>query len=120
MGGTQEQRAAFRTFDRMADALGLSTDDKLKLLNLQRENYFRCLKEIEPELDLDTKDRLGYFLVIIEMAGSLVGDAGEWLRSPNTAQVFGGKAPLDLLLAGRIEGLHTTMSYLKTSTGGWA
>lgn len=112
--------AALRAFNRVTETLGIVTEDKLKLLNLRKTKYFDYLKLPEPDLDLDTRDRLGYFLVIVELAGNLVGDAGEWLRSPNTAPLFGGKAPLDLLLVGRMEGMFTTLNYLKGSYGGWA
>jgi len=112
--------AALRAFNRVTEALGIVTEDKLKLLNLRKTKYFDYLRLSDPDLDLDTKDRLGYFLVIVELAGNLVGDAGEWLRSPNTAPLFGGKAPLDLLLVGRMEGMFTTLNYLKGSYGGWA
>jgi hypothetical protein len=112
--------AALRAFNRVTEALGIVTEDKLKLLNLRKTKYFDCLKLNDPDLDLDTKDRLGYFLVIVELAGNLVGDAGDWLRSTNTAPLFGGKPPMELLLAGRMEGLFHTLNYLKSSYGGWA
>jgi len=112
--------AALRAFNRVTEGLGIVTEDKLKLLNLRKTTYFDYLKRPDPDLGLDTKDRLGYFLVIVELAGNLVGDAGEWLRSANTAPLFGGKPPMDLLLAGRMEGMIQTLSYLKGSYGGWA
>jgi hypothetical protein len=49
-----------------------------------------------------------------------VGDAGAWLRAPNRAPVFAGQPPLELLLAGRFEGIFTTLTYLRGAYGGWA
>lgn len=112
--------AALRTFNRVTESLGMVTDQKLKIINLGKTKYFDSLKQPAPSLNLDSEDRLGYFLLIVELAGDLVGDTGDWLRSPNTAPIFGGKAPLDLLLAGRMEGMFTTLNYLKGSYGGWA
>jgi hypothetical protein len=112
--------AALRTFNRVTESLGMVTDQKLKIINLGKTKYFGSLKQLAPSLNLDSEDRLGYFLLIVELAGDLVGDTGDWLRSPNTAPIFGGKAPLDLLLAGRMEGMFTTLNYLKGSYGGWA
>jgi hypothetical protein len=112
--------AALRAFNRVTEALGIVTEDKLKLLNLRKTKYFDYLKRSDPDLDLDTKDRLGYFLVIVELAGNLVGDAGDWLRSTNSAPLFGGKPPMELLLAGRMEGMFHTLNYLQGSYGGWA
>jgi hypothetical protein len=112
--------AALRTFNRVTESLGMVTDQKLKIINLGKTKYFDSLKQPAPSLNLDSEDRLGYFLLIVELAGDLVGDTGDWLRSPNTAPIFGGKAPMDLLLAGRMEGMFTTLNYLKGSYGGWA
>ena len=114
------QAAALRAFNRVTEALGIVTEDKLKLLNMRKTKYYDCLKVNNPVLGMDTKDRLGYFLVIVDLAGNLVGEAGDWLRSPNTAPLFRGKPPLDLLLAGRMEGMFTTLNYLKGAHGGWA
>jgi len=85
-----------------------------------KTKYFESLRQPAPALDVDAQDRLGYCLTIVELAEDLVGDAGAWLRAPNRAPVFGGRPPLDLLLAGRFEGIFTTLSYLRGAYGGWA
>ena len=112
--------AALRTFQRVSTTLGLETKDKLALLCLKHTKFFSSLKDANPDLTQDTEDRLGYFLVIVDQAAGLVGNAGDWLRSPNHAPLFGGKPPLDLLLAGRMEGMFSTLNYLRSSHGGWA
>ncbi len=112
------QKSALMAFDLLGEDLAITTEDRSKLLNLEKTKYCDYLRATNPNLDLDTRDRLGYFLVIVELAGNLVGDAGDWLRSPNTAPIFGGKAPLDLLLAGQMEGMTSTLNYLRA--GGWA
>ena len=112
--------AALRTFQRVATVLRLDTNEKLALLGLKQTKFFNSLKEIDPDLPRDAQDRLGYFLVIVDLATELVGDAGDWLRADNRAPVFGGQAPLDLLLAGRTEGALLTLNYLRSIHGGWA
>lgn len=71
-------------------------------------------------LDVDRRDRLGYFLAIYELSGRLVGSAPGWLRAPNRAAIFGGRSPLERMLEGRMEDLLATLTYLKGAYGGWA
>ena len=111
---------ALRVFDRAAKELGLVTDDRLKLLNMGRSKLFEALKGPSPHLDVDQLDRLGYFLAIYELSGSLVGAPGAWLKAPNSAPLFAGKPPLERILGGRMEHLIQTLDYLKGVYGGWA
>lgn len=112
--------AGLRVFDRVAKELDLQTDDRLKLLNVGRTKLFELLKAVDPRLDVDQQDRLGYFLAIYEYSGRLLGVPGAWLRAPNTAPLFAGKPPLEKMLAGRMENLIDTLTYLKGVYGGWA
>jgi hypothetical protein len=112
--------AALRVFDKAAKELGLNIQERLKILNTGRSLYFTLLKEADPVLDVDRRDRLGYFLGIYELCGRLVGSAPGWLRAPNSAAVFGGKPPLERILGGRMEDLLATLTYLKGAYGGWA
>jgi hypothetical protein len=59
-------------------------------------------------------------LAINELSGRLVGSAGEWLKAPNHAPLFEGKAPLERILRGRMEDLLATLTCLKGACGGWA
>ena len=112
--------AALSVFDKAARELGLDTQERLKILNTGRSLYFTLLKEADPVLDVDRRDRLGYFLAIYELAGRLVGSAPGWLRAPNSSAVFGGRPPLARMLGGRMEDLLATLTYLKGAYGGWA
>ena len=116
----QPLAAALRAFDQAAVNLGLDIDARLKLLNLGRSKYFELRSEKEPRLDVDRQDRLGYFLVIYELSGRLVGAPEDWLKAVNRAPLFGGKPPLERLLHGHMEDLIATVSYLKGTYGGWA
>jgi len=112
--------SALSVFDKAARELGLNTQERLKILNTGRSLYFTLLKEAHPVLDVDRRDRLGYFLAIYELSGRLVGSAPAWLRAPNSAAAFGGKPPLARILEGRMEDLLATLTYLKGAYGGWA
>ena len=118
--GVAPLAAALRVFDRAARALDLQTGDRLKLLNVGRTRLFELLKEPDPHLDVDQRDRLGYFLAIFERSGRLLGTPGAWLKAPNRAPVFGGNPPLERMLGGRMEDLIQTLAYLEAVYGGWA
>ncbi len=112
--------AALSVFDKATEALGLRIEDKARLLNVGRTKYFEIKKQPAPKLDVDLKDRLGYFLAIYEFSGRLVGSPEAWLKAPNKAPLFGGRPPLDRILEGRMETLLATLTYLKGTYGGWA
>jgi len=117
---TSPLAAALSVFDKATEALGLRIEDKAKLLNVGRTKYFEIKKHPAPELDVDRRDRLGYFLAIYELSGRLVGSPEAWLKAPNKAPLFGGRPPLDRIQEGRIESLLATLTYLKSTYGGWA
>jgi hypothetical protein len=112
--------SALSVFDKAARELELDIQERLRILNVGRSLYFTLLKEAEPVLDVDHRDRLGYFLAIYELCGRLVGSAPAWLRAPNSAAVFEGRPPLARILGGRMEDLMATLAYLKGAYGGWA
>ena len=111
---------ALHVFDQAAAALGLAIEDRLVILNLGRSRYFELRGQAGPVLDVDRRDRLGYFLAIYELSGRLVGSPGAWLKADNRAPLFEGKPPLARILKGRMEDLIATVTYLKTTYGGWA
>jgi len=114
------EAVALRLFDRAAKALGIQTADRAILLNIGRTKLFEVLKDPDPQLDVDQKDRVGYFLAIYEHSGRLVGSADAWLKAPNTAPLFRGKPPLERMLGGRMADLISTLNYLEGVYGGWA
>jgi hypothetical protein len=112
--------AALKVFDQAAARLGLDVPARLKILNLGRSKYFELRTRDDPDLDVDRRDRLGYFLAIYELSGRLVGSAEDWLKAPNHAPLFAGRPPLERILGGRMEDLLATLAYLKSAYGGWA
>ncbi|MBI3131787.1 MAG: DUF2384 domain-containing protein [Acidobacteria bacterium] len=91
-------------------------------------NHIASRLEIDPEelackLSAGTSQRcdwLGCFIGIYEISGRLTGDPVGWLKSPNHAPLFGGRAPLLVLLADPAEKLQPTLDYLNAVYGGWA
>ena len=41
-----------------------------------------------------------------------------WLRGPNTALVFGGRAPIDVITSGTLDALLTVRRFLDAARGG--
>ena len=112
--------SALRVFDKAAAGLGLDIEARLKLLNMGRSKYFELRSADDPVLDVDRRDRIGYFLAIYELSGRLVGSPGAWLEAVNQAPLFAGRPPLERILGGRMEDLIATLAYLKGAYGGWA
>ena len=98
--------------------------ERLLLLGIAKSTYTVWLKRLEEgdlkDVDGDKVDRMAYVLGIYELAGRVFPDGVAWLTRANQAPVFGGRRPLDRMLAGRIEDLLETLGYLKTAAGGWA
>ena len=112
--------AALRIFHQITKDLGLQTQDRLRILNLRRTKFFSSMKESDPCLNQDAIERLGNFLLIVDLAENLAGDAANWLKATNTAPVFSGKSPLEIIRRGEAEGILSTLLYLRGSMGGWA
>ena len=114
-------RPALRTFFRIAGAWDLSVEEQMTLLGLgSRSTYFKWKKEGTDRLSADLLERLSYIFGIYKSLHILLPDgalADRWLRTPNTGELFGGKAPLERLLSGRIADLYVVRTYLDGERG---
>ena len=97
-------QAALEAFEQIACRLGLSKEQQLTLLAPNSPNF---------------RDRLGWFLVSYELAGKLIGSAEEWFLSKNSAPLFRGMTPIEVLLAEPYR-LKEVWEYLRGVHGGWA
>ncbi len=115
---------ALRAFFRIADLWGLSTEDQMKLLGLtNRSTLFNWRREPQVSLPKDTLERISYILGIYKALQILLPDekaADAWVKQPNTASLFGGKAALDRMLSGQVADLYVVRQYLDAQRGGWA
>ncbi|PWG03507.1 MbcA/ParS/Xre antitoxin family protein [Sphingosinicella humi] len=126
---TPEQRReltgpALRTFFRIADAWSLSEAEQAKLLGLSDAAMVRHRqgKGGEAEaLEAETLERISYILGIFKRINTLLPSperADAWMRRPNSAQVFGGRSPIERLSTGTLEDLQAVRRYLDAEV--WA
>jgi len=107
-------------FRKVASALGLTLPEQAALLGVSRATVAGW-KEA-PGHDPDKLDRMALFVGIYGLAGeAFPGERGGegWLRRPNRAELFGGRAPLELLLLGRFESLFRTYDHLQALARVW-
>ena len=114
---------ALRTFFRIADAWGLSTDEARRLLgDPPRSTFFLWKKPGARELPRDTLERISYVLGIWKALQILLPDeaaADAWIRKPNAAPLFGGKPALERMLSGNVADLYVVRQFLDAQRGGW-
>lgn len=115
---------ALRTFFRIAELWGLSTDEQMTLLGVSaRSTFFKWKKDADAVLPKDTLERISYVLGIYKALQILLRDekaADTWVKRPNTAPLFGGRSALDRMLSGQVADLFVVRQYLDAQRGGWA
>lgn len=116
---------ALRTFFRIADLWGLSTEEQMTLLGVTaRSTFFKWKKDPNIALPKDTLERISYILGVYKALRILLPDeraADEWVRRPNTAALFGGRSALDRMLSGNVADLFVVRQYLDAQAeAGWA
>ncbi len=118
--------AGLRTFARIAGQWKLPAADAMALLGVEsRSTYYELLKRARGSrevkgLSRDQLDRLSYLLGIYEATRVLFPHSEEtrdgWVSRPNTAPMFGGNSPLDMMRSGMI-GLYQTFAHLAAARG---
>jgi len=109
--------AAFR---KVAGSLGLTLPEQASILGVSRATVAGW--KTTPGPDPDKLDRMALFVAIYGLAGqAFPGERGAegWLRRPNTAALFAGVPPLDLLLKGRFESLLRAYDHLQVLVRVW-
>ena len=114
---------ALRTFFRIAELWGLSTDEQMTLLGVTaRSTFFKWKKATDTVLPKDTLERISYVLGIYKALQILLPDekaADAWIKRPNDAPLFAGQAALDRMLSGQVADLFVVRQYLDAHRGGW-
>ncbi len=112
---------AMRTFARIADLWTLKPNERQRLLGLPRSTYFSYTKAPDhARLSPDTLERISYVLGIFKALQILLPRpeaADTWIRRSNSAPVFNGHAPLDLMLGGKVADLYLVRRYLDGERG---
>lgn len=115
---------ALRAFFRLSERWGLDVDQQMKLLGASaRSTFFKWKKDEDGRLSMDTLERISYLLGIFKSLHILLPEedaADAWIKKPNTAPIFGGKAALDRMLSGHVSDLYVVRQYLDAQRGGWA
>lgn len=113
--------AGLRTVFRIAGEWGLTTAQLMVLLgDPARSTFFRWKAGEVGQVSRDLLERLSYLIGIYKALQILLpqGDhAAAYLTRPNTAPVFGGKTPLQVMLGGQVADLFRVREYLDAQRG---
>ena len=114
--------SALRTFFRVAELWDLSVEEQMTLLGLSaRSTFFKWRKNPNIVLPKDTLERISYIMGIYKALQILLPDekaADQWVKRPNAAPLFGGRAALDRMLSGQVADLFLVRQYLDAERGG--
>jgi hypothetical protein len=113
--------AGLRTFARIVEKWSLPASDAMALLGVDsRSTYYELLKRARESkevkgLSRDQLDRLSYLLGIYAAVRVLFPHSeesrNEWVSRANTAPLFGGRSPIEIMRSGMI-GLYQTFAHL--------
>jgi hypothetical protein len=109
------QPALLRLFFKLAQLWQLSGPEQCVLLGGTSQHTLEVWRSgLWRKVPVDVQDRIEHLLCIHCTLLGLAGEAGpaSWLRTPNTAEPFGGQPPLQRLLAGRIRDLLAVHQHL--------
>ena len=115
-----------RSFLAIAERYGIATRDRIALLGEpSNSTYHEWVRKVRSEaaltLPLDTLIRISGLLGIHKALGILFpveAEAMTWLKGPHRGEVFGGQAPLDVMVQGGLDGILTVRRYLDAWRGG--
>ncbi|MFN2638003.1 MAG: antitoxin Xre-like helix-turn-helix domain-containing protein [Gemmatimonadaceae bacterium] len=118
--------AGLRTFARVAERWSLGAVDAMALVGVDsRSTYYELLKRARESrevkgLNRDQLDRLSYVLGIFEALRVVFPHSAEsrdgWVMRPNSAELFGGRSPLEVMCSSMI-GLYQTFAHVSQARG---
>lgn len=114
-------RSALRAFFAIVDRWKLRDDDARELLGgVSSSAYYEWKKKPERTLEVDRITRISYLIGIYKALHLLYGDelADEWVRLPNRNALFGGRSPLEYMIAGGLLAMQTVRRLLDARRGG--
>lgn len=113
--------AALKGFFRLAAKWGLKDDVARELLGgISSSSFYEWKKNPERVLDVDRITRISFLIGIYKALHILYGDelADEWIALPNKNAIFGGRTPLQYMLAHGLIGMQTVRKLLDARRGG--
>jgi len=114
-------RSALRGFFRICERWRIRDEDARELLGgLSSSAYYEWKKNPARVLDVDRITRISYLTGIYKALHILYGDklADEWVCLPNANAIFGGRRPLDYMIAGGLLAMQTVRKLLDARRGG--
>lgn len=114
-------RSALLGFFKLAQAWQLRDDEARELLGgMSASTFYEWKKKPDRVLEVDRITRISYLLGIYKSLHILYNDelADEWVKLPNTNLVFGGRSPLETMMAGGLLAMQTTRQLLDARRGG--
>ncbi|MEX0607654.1 MAG: antitoxin Xre/MbcA/ParS toxin-binding domain-containing protein, partial [Halofilum sp. (in: g-proteobacteria)] len=112
--------AALRTWFRIAQRWGLTEREAAILLSAGASSYRRWKRNPEVTLDIGQMERLSLLLGIykdLEVLLPRAEAADAWIKQPNDNPLFGGRRPLDRMLAGLTEDIALVRRHLDAERG---
>ena len=110
--------AGFRTFVNLANLWQLTVQEQADMLALDVSTFddlkSRTMAHERVEAPMDVVVRIGSVLSIYASLSSLLNAdrTGAWIRSRNSAPLFGGKAALELMTTGDLADLDSVAKFL--------
>lgn len=127
IGEPAQAGAGLRTFARVAEQWKISARDSMALLGIgSRSTYYELLRRARESKEVkglsgDQLDRLSYLLGVYEAVRVLFphsqASRDNWVSHPNTAPLFGGRPPIEVMRSSMI-GLYQTFAHL-TAARAW-
>lgn len=113
--------AALRGFFAIAERWKLRDDEARELLGgVSSSAYYEWKKQPDRLLEVDRITRISYLVGIYKALHILYGDAlaDEWVRLPNRNALFGGRSPLETMLAGGLLAMQAVRKLVDARRGG--
>lgn len=98
----------FRAFLNICAAWELTLDEQMILLGETNRSLFEeCRSNRDAQLTLGQLERVSHLLGIYKSLQILLPTTADgWVKRPNQGSLFGGRTPLDVMLAEGLEGLR--------------
>ena len=124
LGDPAERRrltpASVRGMRGLVAAWGLTVDESCTLLGDVSPSTWHAWSQSPPRtLGVDPLTRISYLMGIYTALQVLYPGAlaSEWVKRPNTNAMFGGRTPLDVMMAGGIPALERVRALLDARRG---
>ena len=108
--------AFFYMIDCIADAWSVNTEEKTELLGLEAASELEKLRNAPfQDIPPETLERAAILLDIFSVLNTIFSDrsvADDWIRTPNSARLFGGRSALAAMLGDGLSKMRKVRQYL--------